>query len=117
MTTKRYIKEIIRKLKSLKPYKIILFGSTAEGKQNEGSDLDIMVILDSDKVSISFEDKLKNKIKVRKSIYDLSKKIPIDLIVYTRAEYDILSKNKSSIILEIENSGKVLYEKESRILA
>ena len=76
-----------------------------------------MVILDSGEVSVSFEEKLKNKIQVRESIYDLSKKMPIDLIVYTRAEYDILSKNKSSIILEIENSGKVLYEKTGRILA
>ena len=57
-----------------------------------------MVILDACEVSVSFEEKLKNKIQVRESIYDLSKKMPIDLIVYTRAEYDILSKNKSSII-------------------
>lgn len=112
-----YLQKIIEKLKSLKPYKIILFGSFASGKQDEGSDLDIIVILDSDKIAKSFEDKLKNKIKVRRSIYELSKKIPIDLIVYTRAEYEILSQNKSSFIQEIENSGKVLYEKTDQVLA
>ncbi len=76
-----------------------------------------MVILDSDKVSEFYEDKLKNKIIVRKSIYELSKKIPIDLLVYTKAEYEILLQNESSFIKEIEETGKKLYEKADRVLA
>jgi len=113
----KYLKEIIRRLKSLKPYKIILFGSLAAGRQSKESDVDLMVILDSDKVSESYEDKLKNKIIVRKSIYELSKKIPIDLLVYTKAEYEILLQNESSFIKEIEETGKKLYEKADRVLA
>lgn len=117
MLTNKYLQEIVEKLKPLKPYKIILFGSFASGKQDEESDLDILVILDSDKIAKSFEDKLKIKIKVRQSVYDLSKKVPIDLIVYTRAEYDILFQNKNSFIREIENNGKVLYERTDQVLA
>ena len=79
--------------------------------------MDILVILDSDKIAKSFEDKLKIKVKVRQSVYDLSKKVPIDLIVYTRAEYDILFQNKNSFIREIENNGKVLYERTDQVLA
>jgi len=110
-----YLEEIVRNLKSSKIYKIILFGSLAEEKQGKGSDIDLLIILDSNKISTTFKERLKNKMEIRKRIYDISQQIPIDLIVYTKAEYEIL-RESSSFIKKIEECGKVLYEKAGRIL-
>lgn len=54
-----------------------------------------------------------NKLLVRRSIYEISKKIPIDLLVYTKAEYAIITQNSNSFFKDINLKGKVLYEKAS----
>ena len=117
MRKNKYLKQIIEKLKTVNPYKVILFGSVVKGEEGEESDIDLIVILDSEKILNSYEDRLKNKIKVRKSIYELSKKVPIDLMVYTRGEYEIISKNRGSFFKEVEETGKIIYEKTDKVLA
>ena len=109
----KYIPKIIKNLKKLNPVKIILFGSYANGNYSEESDIDLIVILDSSEIAKNYEEKMKNKLLVRKSIYELTKKIPIDLVVYTKAEYDIISNNENSFYNEIATTGKILYEKVS----
>lgn len=54
---------------------------------------------------------MRNKMLVRRKIYNLSKKIPIDLLVDTKGEYDIIQKSKNSFCNEIKKTGKLLYEK------
>ena len=107
----KYIPEIINKLKKTNPYKIILFGSYASRVVSEDSDIDLVVVLDSSEIGRNYEEKMKNKLMVRRSIYELSKKMAIDLVIYTKAEYDIISNNENSFFNEIENTGKILYEK------
>ena len=109
----KYIPKIINDLKRINPLKIILFGSYANGNFAEDSDIDLIVILDSSEISKNYDEKMKNKLLVRNSIYELTKKIPIDLVVYTKAEYEIISNNENSFHNEIVSSGKVLYEKAS----
>lgn len=108
---RKYITRIIEQLKAIDPYLIILFGSVSDGSENENSDIDLLVILDSNKVSQNYEEKMKNKLLVRRAIYEISKKIPIDLLVYTKGEYEIIRQNKNSFFKEIDATGKVLYEK------
>ena len=108
-----FIEEIRERLKGLNPYKIVLFGSSAEGGRKRDSDIDLLVILDSDDICLSFEEKMQNKLLVRRSIYDISKKIPVDLLVFTRKEYEAIMENSNSFFREIDSRGKVLYEKAS----
>lgn len=108
---RKYFPEIIKRIEQVNPYKIILFGSYANGNFHEDSDLDLMVILDSPKIAQNYGEKMENRLLVRKKIYDLSTKIPIDLLVYTKGEFDIISNNESSFCNEIQNIGKVIYEK------
>lgn len=108
-----YLPEIKENLKKINPYKIILFGSLSLDMTHKDSDIDLLVILDSEKISSNYEEKMKNKLLVRRSIYEISKKIPIDLLVYTKKEYEILSKNQNSFFKEINSTGKILYEKAS----
>ena len=46
-----YIPRIIEKLETIKPYKVILFGSHAYGKAHEDSDIDLIVILNQKGIS------------------------------------------------------------------
>ena len=108
-----YLPEIIEKLKKINPYKIVVFGSIANKESGKNSDIDLLVILDTETISNNYEEKMKNKILVRKCIYDISKKIPIDLLVYTKKEYEIIKENPNSFFKEINVTGKTLYEKAS----
>jgi len=55
------LEKLVSSLKPVDPYKIVLFGSYANGNPNEHSDVDIMVILDNDHVSKTFEERLEKK--------------------------------------------------------
>ena len=112
-----YIEEIVAKLILLDPYKIILFGSQASGTYTEDSDIDLFVILDSERVSQTYEEKMRNYLTASNQIIEINERVPIDLIVYTKAEYDILEENNVSFINEVRETGKTLYEKESKRLA
>jgi predicted nucleotidyltransferase len=107
---RKYLPEIIERIRRVNPYKIILFGSYANEAFSEDSDLDLLVILNSSRIAKNYEEKMQNKLLVRSKIYELSKKVPIDLVVYTKGEYDIIAESGISFYNELENSGKVLYE-------
>lgn len=64
-----------------------------------------------DSIPDTYDQKLELKVQVRESIYDLSRKVPIDLVVYTNGEYEMIKKMKTSFFNEISNNGKILYEK------
>ena len=110
---RKYLAEIVENIRQVDPHKIILFGSSVNGVLREDSDLDLVVILDSHEITKSYDDRIKNKLLVRRAVYELSKKVPVDLVVYTKGEYDIISKSGGSFYNQIEATGKVLYEKAS----
>ena len=108
---RKYLPEIISRIRRTDPYKIIMFGSYADDAFSEDSDLDLLIVLDSPEIAQNYDEKMRNKLLVRRNIYGLSKQIPIDLVVYTKGEYDIILRNGTSFSHEIKNKGKVLYEK------
>ncbi|MHB9027887.1 MAG: nucleotidyltransferase domain-containing protein [Candidatus Latescibacterota bacterium] len=116
-TFAEYIEEIVSRLALLDPYKIILFGSQASGTYTEDSDIDLFVVLDSEIVSQTYEEKMHNYLTASNQIAEINERVPIDLIVYTKAEYDILEENNVSFINEVRKTGKTLYEKASKGLA
>ena len=95
------IKNII--IKAYKPEKIILFGSAATGKINEGSDLDIFIVK---KTTSSFTQRYIDVTKLFSA-----KKIPADFIVYTPEEFMKAQKQKRFFLEQVLNQGKILYEK------
>lgn len=82
-----------------KPQKIILFGSYAYGEPTKDSDVDILVVADTDK---KFHERLQ---EVRTL---LPKDRSFDLIVLTPSEYQ-KSKAGNALLLEIETKGRVIY--------
>jgi predicted nucleotidyltransferase len=78
-----YLPLIVEQLQPLHPWKIILFGSYAYGKPDNQSDIDLLVVLNSEHIPQSFHDNMQNKLLVRKALWELSKQVSIDLVVHT----------------------------------
>ena len=104
---------LIVSLKPSDPYKIILFGSYARGNQDENSDIDVMVVLDNNHVSKTYKERLEKKVFIRNLVLEINRKIPLDILVYSKEELDIIKKHGNYFIDEIENTGKIIYEKAS----
>jgi len=102
---------LVSSLKPSNPYKIILFGSYATGNPNENSDVDLMVILDNNHVSKTYEERLNKKVFIRNMVLDINRKIPLDILVYSKEELNQIKKYGNYLIDEIENTGKIIYEK------
>ena len=109
--------DIVSRLRSVDPYRIVLFGSAALGERDVDSDIDLLVILDSQAVPRTYGERMAARIAVRDSIREINRRLPIDLVVYTRAEYELLREQGASFLSGIESSGKTLYEKSSESVA
>jgi predicted nucleotidyltransferase len=105
------VEKIVSRLSAIKPYKIVLLGSRATGNDHDDSDIDLLVILDSNNISQSYEEKMAKKISVRNQIAELSQNVAVDLVVYTKAEYRILEEANGSFFHDFARTGKTLYEK------
>ena len=92
-----------------RPEKVILFGSLATGRINEWSDIDLLIIKETDK----------RPLDRALEAYSLlgNYREPMDIIVYTPAEVDLLLREGSFFVSEILTEGKVLYEKANRAMA
>lgn len=111
--TDSYIQEIINKLSKLNIKEIILFGSMNNGNFDDESDIDLLIILDIDKIPETYEEKMKMKLELRKAIRTINRKVAIDLLVYTKKEFEIIKKEGNNFFQNIIKNGKRLYEKAS----
>lgn len=103
-----YINELKKSLRNLKPYKAILFGSYANGTPHRDSDIDLIIVLNKDVMPKSFSERMKNYSAVKKYFYSLRAKVPMDILVYTKAEWNCLVEINNSFYKEIVTSGKTL---------
>jgi predicted nucleotidyltransferase len=104
---------LIISLKPSDPYKIILFGSYAKGNPDENSDVDLMIILDNNHVSKTYQERLDKKVYIRNLVLEINRKMSLDILVYSKEELDLIKKHGNYFIDEIERTGKVIYEKAS----
>lgn len=81
------------------PIKIILFGSLAKKQIKTTSDIDICVIIDTD-------DKRK---LVNKMYSEVNTKFPVDIIIYTEKEWEILKDEETSFLYKILKEGEIIY--------
>ena len=98
---------LINKIKDLlvdkfKPEKIIIFGSHAWGTPDQNSDLDIMII-----VSRSDLRPAKRDATAHRTLRGI--RIPMDIIVKTREEFDRFSHIAASLEYQVLNKGKIIY--------
>ncbi len=84
---------------------IILFGSYANGAPHEDSDVDLVVVLDQPGMAENYDQRLNQKVKVSRVLLEIRKKIPMDILVYTRDEWKKVLSMNFSFFREIQNSG------------
>ena len=83
-----YLPLIVTRLKNIGIHKIILFGSLTSGEDHMDSDIDLIVVTNDDHMPKSYKEKSDVYLKVSSVLTDITGKIPIDLIVYTKPMYD-----------------------------
>ncbi|MBM3254211.1 MAG: nucleotidyltransferase domain-containing protein [Candidatus Omnitrophica bacterium] len=92
--------ELAEKIKRrFNPHKIILFGSYAYGKPTEGSDVDFLIIMDTD-IPLRKQASL-----IRRELTGL---IPIDIIVRTPEQVEERIKLGDFFIKQIVQKGVIL---------
>jgi len=80
----------------------ILFGSLAEGRVEEASDIDLIVIQETD---LPFWQRM------REMRRHLAPRVAVDLLVYTPEEYEQLRSERPSFRDEVQAKGIVVYER------
>lgn len=93
------IERIIPILKGMGAEKIVLFGSFLKNRVNPGSDLDIIVVLDTDKKFLDRLDEIYKKI---------NPSVAVDILVYTPREFKKM-KEVNPFVIRALKEGKVLY--------
>lgn len=102
---------------TVKPNRIILFGSYAYGNPTERSDVDLMVIMNKDIMTMD------EKIEINHSIFlqreKLNNWITSDLCILSRHDIEVLKDDNDSAVYHAVRKGRVLYDsdiKESRTI-
>jgi len=101
-TLENYLDDIVSNIKTnYIPEKIILFGSYSDGTYTEDSDIDLLLIKETNKHPIW------RRVEARKASKAV---IPIDILVYTPDEIKEILTDKSSFLIDVIKNGKILYE-------
>lgn len=104
MEIETYLKIAVEKIKNnFNPEKIILFGSHAYGNPTVDSDVDLLIVMDTDAKPH------KRAVPIRKILRDIG--IPKDVIVKTPEEFERFKDIIGTIIYPAAHKGKVLYER------
>jgi predicted nucleotidyltransferase len=101
---KKIIAEIVDRIsEGYSPKKVILFGSYAYGEPTEDSDIDLLIIKNTDKKPLD------RWIEVKRLLRDISRTVPVSPLVYTEKEIEQRVAIKDFFIEEIFETGEILY--------
>jgi len=107
MLTQNEITQIVETIKNkAKPDKIYLFGSYANGKATDKSDLDLLVVDDSSR------DRNKLALEISKSLFP--RNFGLDLIVASSDEIQKKQQKKLGFWVNITARGKKVYERSCK---
>ena len=97
--------EIVERLKSLQPERIILFGSYAMGNATEDSDIDLFLVKDPKSNQGNYE------LLARKKLRDLIYKYRIGFDILAGSQEFLDSREDYFYNVDILTDGKVIYAK------
>ena len=95
------LKQVSLDLLAYQPKKVILFGSLARGDYHEASDIDLVIIKETDK---RFLERISDVLRYMNS------SLPIEALVYTPSEWQQMIQTENSFAQTVQNEGVVLYE-------
>lgn len=98
------IKEAVKRIiDNFNPEKIILFGSYAYGHPSPDSDMDLLIVMDTN------ASPHKRAVPIRKILKGIG--IPKDIIVKTPEEFERFKNIVGTIIYPAARKGRLLYER------
>jgi predicted nucleotidyltransferase len=92
-------------LAPLHPARVIVFGSYARGAADRDSDIDLIVVLDSDVVPRTYQERRKNRLTVRRALDALNRVYALDVLVYTAPEWKRFQDSGSAFAKEALSQG------------
>lgn len=92
----------------LHPLRVVVFGSLASGRIEEWSDLDIVVVMETD---LPFLD------RVRLIQRRVRSRLAMDILVYTPEEWVEITRTRPFVRQEIAVKGRVVYDESRTALA
>ena len=105
MINQAKISEIINKItEGYQPSKVLLFGSYATGNANDNSDLDLIVVKNTN------TPKSQRGRELRKLLY--GSLVPLDVKIYTPQEFNDEQKIEYSFLNTALKNSKVVYEQQ-----
>ena len=101
-TTLEGIRNVTRQIvQQFHPQKVILFGSYAYGQPTEDSDVDLLVVMDTDESPLHVAAKIAAAIE---------HPFPLDIVVRTPVEFASAVHRKGVFATEVATKGITLYE-------
>jgi predicted nucleotidyltransferase len=102
-------KKVRRLIKSLLPYdpeRLYLFGSWARGEEDDLSDLDVVIIKETE---VSFFDRLR----------EVASLVPpdiggLDILVYTPAEFAAMRQSGNAFAEMIAEEARLIYDRQTK---
>ena len=102
VVTLKHIQEIVWQIvEHFHPQKIILFGSHAYGTATADSDVDLLVMMDTEEKPLHVAARIAAAI---------DHPFPLDIIVFTPSDWNASLKRKGIFATEVTMKGMVLYE-------
>ena len=90
-------------LRAIQPEKVVVFGSYATATATPASDIDLLVIWDSDLPRDERQEVISRALRPRQ--------MPVDILAYTPTEVTRCLRAPGSFVGHILATGKVLYER------
>lgn len=92
-------------LTPLHPRKVIVYGSLARGGADQDSDIDLIVVLDSDTVPGTYRERREHRLAVRRALDELNRDYALDVQVYTAPEWKRFQEMDSAFSREVASQG------------
>ncbi len=109
MEADRLVQEVVETIRhDYEPEKIILFGSRARGDGDRESDLDILIVKESEKREI---ERVREVSRLLRRFCGRPYFLPLDILVKTPAEISRRLAMGDDFIRDIMQHGKVAYER------
>lgn len=96
------IREIVRQIVDrFNPRQVILFGSYAEGKPTQDSDVDLLVVMETNERTLHAAARISGSI---------DHPFPLDIVVFSPADFKASLDRKGVFATEVMRKGVVLHE-------
>lgn len=99
---RRYARDVGRKFR---PERVILFGSYANGRPTEDSDVDLLVVMDHPGRDVEQAFAIRRAVK---------RSFPLDLVVRKPSELRRRLRQKDTFLTSICSTGKTLYDRRTQ---